>query len=142
MVGSAIAAPRVPAGFERVWSDGRINPQRGLPTASAPRTIQHATQPLPQAAPQETVTVAQPPQAEQLSGHRYVQVGTYGTRDQAQSIAQTLRSQGLPMRVGLYNQQGREMRIVLAGPFANDRQLQTALNTARGAGFANAFTRR
>ncbi len=140
----ALAAPTVPAGHEHVWTDGRLNTQRGLPVASTPTTVRYAAQPAPQ---RQTVVAtraatSQRPQAEQISGHRYVQVGTYGTRDQAQSIAQSLRSRGLPMRVGVYNQQGRDMRIVLAGPFANDSQLQSALNTARGAGFSGAFTRR
>jgi cell division septation protein DedD len=79
---------------------------------------------------------------EQLSGHRYVQVGTFGTRDQAQAIAQTLRARGLPMRIGVFNQNGQQMRIVLAGPFGSDSQLQNALGAARGAGFSGAFTRR
>ncbi|MDA9207247.1 SPOR domain-containing protein [Octadecabacter sp.] len=140
----ALAAPTVPDGLEHVWTDGRLNTQRGLPVASTTTTVRYAAQPVQQRQTAVTTRVAtqQRPQAEQISGHRYVQVGTYGTRDQAQSIAQSLRSRGLPMRVGVYNQQGRDMRIVLAGPFANDSQLQSALNTARGAGFSGAFTRR
>ncbi len=141
----ALAAPSVPSGYDRVWSDGRLNTQRGLPAAT--QTTSYAKSPAPQVqAPATTTRAAAPtparPQVEQISGHRYVQVGTFGTRDQAQSIARALRSRGLPMRVGVYNQQGREMRIVLAGPFANDSQLQSALNTTRGAGFSGAFTRR
>ena len=46
------------------------------------------------------------------------------------------------MRVGVFTRDGQELRMVLAGPFADDRQLQTALGTARGAGFSGAFTRR
>jgi cell division septation protein DedD len=89
-----------------------------------------------------TRTAPQAQQSEQISGHRYVQVGTFGTRDQAQSIAQSLRTRGLPMRVGVFNQNGTEMRLVLAGPFSSDAQLQSALGTARGAGYSGAFTRR
>lgn len=150
----ALAAPTVPDGYARVWGDGRLNTQRGLPATSSsqyPTTnsrVQYATAPrAPRAAvaqPQVTTRAAapQPQRREQISGHRYVQVGTFETRNQAQSIAQSLRARGLPMRIGVFNQNGREMRIVLAGPFGSDSQLQSALGAARGAGFSGAFTRR
>jgi len=79
---------------------------------------------------------------EQIAGIRYVQVGTFANRDHAQSVAQSLRARGLPMRVGVYNNGGQEMRMVLAGPFNTDNQLQNALGTARGMGFSDAFARR
>lgn len=139
----ALPAPVVPDGYDRVWGDGRLNTQRGLPVTAptANSTVRYATAPVA-AAPQATVSTRVAPRVEQISGHRYVQVGTYSSRDQAQSIAQALRARGLPMRVGVYNDQGQQLRIVLAGPFANDRQLQNALGTAHGAGFGGAFTRR
>ncbi len=162
----ALPEPTVPNGFEPVWNDGRLNTQRGIrvgPQTQSPtglvytqpsRTVQYATTPRAQIAPQQqavtqprvSTRVAPQPQTqqrrEQISGHRYVQVGTFGARDQAQSVAQSLRARGLPMRIGVFNQNGREMRIVLAGPFGSDSQLQSALGTARGAGFSGAFTRR
>ncbi|SLN42613.1 Sporulation related domain protein [Pseudooctadecabacter jejudonensis] len=151
-LGVALRTPPPPHGYERVWSDGRVNPSRGLPTTRVvrPGTVTYATQPRAvaqpqtQAAPQTTTrAVAPAPQrAEAISGHRYVQVATFADRDQAQAAARSLRSRGLPMRVGVFNSQGREMRMVLAGPFASERQLQNALGTARGAGFSGAFTRR
>ena len=148
----ALSAP-TPDGYARVWNDGRLNTQRGIPAGSYTQSptsnrVQYATAPrVPQAAaqqPRATTPAAapQPQRREQISGHRYVQVGTFETRNQAQSIAQSLRSRGLPMRIGVFNQNGREMRIVLAGPFGSDSQLQSALGTARGAGFSGAFTRR
>lgn len=167
----ALPAPTVPNGYARVWDDGRLNTQRGLPgttyqvrntaamairpgpqtqsPSGATNTVRYATQPIQQAAPQQQTTtraVAPAPRtqqrAEQITGHRYVQVGSFATRSEAQNIAQSLRARGLPMRIGVYNQNGREMRIVLAGPFGSDNQLQNALGTARGAGFSGAFTRR
>ena len=164
----ALPAPTVPTNYARVWDDGRLNTQRGLPAsayqvrnpsamvirtgpqAQSPtgytNTVRYATQPIrPQAVQPETTTRAvapQPQRSEQISGHRYVQVGTFATRNEAQAIAQNLRARGLPMRVGVYQQQGREMRIVLAGPFGSDNQLQNALGAARSAGFSGAFTRR
>jgi hypothetical protein len=149
----ALSAPTVPTGYTRVWGDGRLNTQRGIrvsPEAQSPsglsNTIRYATAARATPAVQQprvaTRTAPQAQQSEQISGHRYVQVGTFGTRDQAQSIAQSLRTRGLPMRVGVFNQNGTEMRLVLAGPFSSDAQLQSALGTARGAGYSGAFTRR
>lgn len=151
---TALPAPTVPQGYARVWDDGRLNTQRGIrtgPQVQSPsglsNTVRYATTPRAQAVEQPRVSTRVAPQpqtqrSEQLSGHRYVQVGSYATRTEAQAIAQSLRSRGLPMRVGVYTQNGREMRMVLAGPFGSDSQLQNALGTARGAGFAGAFTRR
>ncbi|MBT8411246.1 MAG: SPOR domain-containing protein, partial [Octadecabacter sp.] len=139
----AQAEPETPQGYAQVWDDDRLNPNRGLP---AQPTVRYAAQPLQQTATEPRVSTRIAPQttrpAEQISGHRYVQVGSYATREQAQAVAQSLRSRGLPMRIGVYQQNGREIRIVLAGPFANDNQLQGALGTARNAGFGGAFTRR
>jgi hypothetical protein len=151
--GYALPAPTVPAGYTRVWDDGRLNTQRGIrvgPQTQSPsgltNTIRYATSPRATPAVEQprvaTRTAPQAQRSEQISGHRYVQVGTFGTRDQAQSIAQSLRTRGLPMRVGVFNQNGIEMRLVLAGPFSSDAQLQSALGTARGAGYSGAFTRR
>jgi|GEM_PF-5416721 hypothetical protein len=46
------------------------------------------------------------------------------------------------MRIGVYDRSGTQYRIVLAGPFTSNGQVQNALNKARGAGFADAFARR
>ena len=152
----ALPAPTVAPGFQAVWDDGRLNTQRGIrrgpqtqsPSGMTGSSVRYATAPRPQAVQAQTPRVATrtAPQTtqrpEQLSGHRYVQVGTFATRSQAQSVAQSLRARGLPMRIGVFNQNGQEMRMVLAGPFGSDNQLQGALGTARGAGFSGAFTRR
>ncbi|WP_281983461.1 SPOR domain-containing protein [Thalassorhabdomicrobium marinisediminis] len=146
------AAPVVPDGYARVWGDGRLNTQRGLPaTAVQPSytaTTTYATAPAPAAQPQTTTarlstrSAAPRPQAEQISGHRYVQIGTFQSRNHAQSVAQGLRARGLPMRIGVYDQNGQQLRLVLAGPFSSEGALQSALGAARNAGFSGAFTRR
>jgi len=134
---------RDPSGFAI-----RTGPQTQSPSGYS-NTVRYAVAPAtpaPAATQQPAVTnravAPQPQRSEQINGHRYVQVGTYDARDTAQSIARSLRAQGLPMRVGVFNQNGRELRLVLAGPFSNDSQLQNALSTARGAGYSGAFTRR
>lgn len=134
----------MPDNYVRVWGDGRLNPNRGLP-----ETVGYATQPVPApVATQPRVStrstppaVQQPRASDQISGHRYVQVATFSNRANAQAVAQSLRNQGLPMRIGVLTRNGQELRLVLAGPFSSDRQLQNALGTARAAGFSDAFTR-
>jgi cell division protein FtsN len=138
--------PTPPEGFESAWDDGRLNPSRGLPNRG-----RYATQ--PSAVPQQQVSSRNAPQAsrqpasepsrtEAISGQLYVQVGTFASRDAAQSAAQGLRARGLPMRIGVYDRSGTQYRIVLAGPFTSNVQVQNALNKARGAGLADAFARR
>lgn len=140
--------PNPPSGYQLAWDDGRLNPNRGLPGTNV---VRYATQPIaPQAAaPQAQVstrsvapaaTVATP-RVEAISGQRYVQVGSFASRADAQNVAQRLRAMGLPMRIGVYDQNGAQMRIVLAGPFGSATQLERALSTARSAGYSGAFSR-
>ena len=131
---SAARTPDTPDGYTGVWDDGRLNSQRGLPqgytqvlggTVDAP--IAHVS----------TRSVPQPV----APAHRYVQVATYGSRTDAQRVAQDLRSRGLPMRIGVYTRGGTEYRIVMAGPFNSAQALQGALSTVRGAEYGGASTR-
>jgi len=88
-------------------------------------------------APPQTAPVAEPASG----GARFVQVGPYASRDQAQQAAQLLSSRGLAARVGVYQRDGQELRVVIAGPFGSPAQTQQALGTARAAGFGNAIAR-
>lgn len=74
-------------------------------------------------------------------GGKYVQVGTFGNPANAQRSATQLQSMGLPVRIGKYTRGGREYRIVMAGPLAQD-QVGGALAKARRAGFGDAFVRK
>lgn len=137
-----------PEGYQMAWSDGRLNPNRGLPRTAQYPVVSYATQPTVATAEQPRVstraapqTTRQQPSVEAISGQRYVQVGTFSTRDNAQAVAQQLRARGLPMRIGVYERNGQQYRIVLAGPFQSANQLQRALSTARGAGYSDAFAR-
>jgi len=76
------------------------------------------------------------------SGHRFVQVGTFGVAANAQTSAARLKGLGLPVRLGTYKKAGKAYSIVLAGPFQSAAQLQAALVAARRAGFSDAFTRK
>lgn len=76
-----------------------------------------------------------------VSGKKYVQVGTFGQPANAQRTAARLQQTGLPVRMARYSKGGRNYQIVLAGPFASPRDLNSALATARRAGFRDAFLR-
>jgi hypothetical protein len=71
---------------------------------------------------------------------RYVQVATFGNPANAQRTAARLQSMGLPVRYGTLKKGSKSYRIVLAGPFAQ-ADLGAALNSARRAGFSDAFIR-
>lgn len=105
-----------PEGFRPVWEDDRLNPQRGLPRNST------------QLASASTGS----------AGHRYVQVASYASMQDAQRVAQQLANRGLAAKIG----QGRGQNVVLIGPFNSASALSSALQSARGQGYSNAFTRR
>lgn len=133
-VSNPVAAP-VPAapapGYVPIWDDGRVNPQRGLTATAAP---------APQVqAPTAYVSTRNVPQS---TGHRYVQIGTYGDPANAERAAARLRSLGLPVGFANITRNGQALRVVAAGPFADAAALGAALNAARAAGYGDAFTRR
>lgn len=116
----------LPKGYETVWTDGRLNPNRGLPKTTGVVSTKSV-------APVKTVTG---------SGHQYVQVGTFGVASNAQATAAKLKALGLPVRIAKYSKSGKTYRIVMAGPFASASTLQNGLRTSRNAGFSDAFTRK
>ncbi|WP_090160283.1 SPOR domain-containing protein [Loktanella sp. DSM 29012] len=127
----AITPASPPRGYAKVWDDGRINPQRGLPQARA------AVQAAPQAhmSSRSVAPVTAPVTA--ATGHRYVQVGSFGDPDNATRLIGRLQAAGLPVASG----RSGNLKVVAAGPFANASDLQRALGIVRGMGFGDAYTR-
>ena len=76
-----------------------------------------------------------------VSSKRFVQVGTFGVASNAQNTAARIQRMGLPVRIGKFSRGGKEMRIVLAGPFKSSAHIGGALNAVRQAGFRDAFAR-
>ena len=68
-----------------------------------------------------------------------VQVGTYRSQSDAQTVAKRLQRMGMPVRIGKFNRSGQTLRMVLVGPFGGDAAQQ--LNAVRRAGYGNAFLR-
>ena len=113
-----------PPGYEAVWDDGRLNPNRGLPAAQ-------------NAVNASALKVSQPV----TNGHRFVQVGTFADPANATRTAARLQAMGLPVGFANFTRNGTAMRVVAAGPFADSASLHAALQAARAAGFSDAFTR-
>ena len=122
----SVTPPAPPSGYDRIWTDGRINPQRGLVVAQPQAvTARVSTRTAPQAA------VPAAPM------HRFIQVGSFGDHANADRLIQRLGAAGLPVASG----RSGALKIVAAGPFADAAQLGRALQTVRGLGFADAYTR-
>lgn len=126
-----------PPGYEPVWADGRLNPDRGNPSPAD--AVRMSSRNVPVAAVQTMSVQADSGQA--VHGHRYVQIGTYGDPANADRAAATLRGLGLPVGFASVTRNGDALRVVAAGPFATQAELDAALRAARAAGYGDAFTR-
>lgn len=126
---SNVASSRVtvPSGYTRVWDDGRINHQRGL-TRSQPqaRVSSHLV---------TTVGVKAPVAA--TSGHRYVQVGSFGDPANAARLIARLQASGLPVA----SANSGSVKVIAAGPFRSAADLNRALGIVRSMGFSDAYLR-
>jgi hypothetical protein len=122
-----------PPGYEHVWTDGRLNPNRGLPEIQA--TVPVAAHPTTQ-----NVSSMNAPQLQAVATGGFIQVGTYGDPANAARAEANLRALGLPVAVSTLTRDGRQLQTVAAGPIAA-ADLATALNTARAAGYSDAFIR-
>jgi hypothetical protein len=70
---------------------------------------------------------------------RYVQVGTFGDPSNVQRTVRRFQAAGVPVATRNVSRGGRNLKAVLLGPFSSSAQKQSALRTARGAGFGDAF---
>ena len=121
-----------------VSSSGAV--PKAASSGSATRKAFRAAPAAKPRAPAATPTAAPAPRAAP-SGHRYVQVGTFGVADNANKTVARLQASGLPVAKSRYTKGGKEYQIILAGPFNDAGALSSALNTARRSGFRDAFTR-
>jgi hypothetical protein len=89
-------------------------------------------------APVSTPTVRQAAPA----GLRYVQVGTFGVPSNADKSIARLSAMGMPVSSQILNRNGKQLKMVLAGPFASPQQTLQALGQARSVGYRDAFARK
>ena len=137
---------RPPAGYTRVWNDGRINPNRGVRRITREQAIAEGLIAAPVAAPAARVSsrsvapaAVRAPAA--ATTHRFVQVGSFGDHGNADRLASQFQARGWPVTFANTTRGGKAIKIVILGPFAQAAQLQTGLQAARTAGFGDAFTR-
>lgn len=129
------AAPaKLPRGYVRAWSDGRLNPDRG------PKTEEGDAQMA--ASWSGTVPMRMKPGARigapRPDGARFVQVGAYARAAYAEQAAARLAAAGLAAARASASSGGRPVTLVLAGPFA-EGELGRALDAVRAAGFGDAY---
>ena len=140
-----------PDGFKVAWADGRLNPQRGPRTAAGTaqmdriwtKTVPRKLLAVPGGKPSNvTVVLSSKSPALQTALRRYVQVGTYAVPTNAAAAFAKLQKNGLAADIRTFRTGGRDLHIVLAGPFDLHSDLRHALALSRRIGFADAFARR
>ena len=157
----ALTKTSVPAGYRRVFDDGRLNPHRaeqnfagkaamdaiwqeGLPRKLR-REMHDGSRVVVSSKSSNTAVIstksAPKEKSIRLSGQSYVQVATYQDKAAAQRAAKRVQSLGLPTKIGKYSKNGTTYRIVLAGPFGSSEKAGSAASKARGAGYSGAFVR-
>ena len=159
IAGQRVIAQRpAPQTYEAAWQDDRLNPYRGLGTATGwAQQAQVWTQKVPartyadvarkqgqQAArlTGSTMSAGGETQATATAGGRiYVQVGTFGQSANAQNAVNRLSSMGLPVASAKGQRGGQQLMSIMAGPFGSVADASAALAMARSAGFADAFIR-
>jgi hypothetical protein len=133
-----------PAGFEYAFTDGRLNPNRGVRSARGDaqsaqvwtQTVPRREIPLSREAIAAAAAANAPAHPAAARG-RYVQVASFRQPGRAQVAAAQVARAGLPARVvssGGY-------QVVLAGPLGTDAERQRALQTTRSLGYSDAFLR-
>ncbi|MEJ6395476.1 SPOR domain-containing protein [Gymnodinialimonas sp. 2305UL16-5] len=160
-----------PAGYNAAWDDGRLNPYRGVGTATGDAQMARVwTETVPRQAAPVPITYghgvvvssvsSRPSQAVQATpssrgdeprnvapevrvgaGHRHVLAGSYAEREEAVSAYRRLTNAGMPASIGQVQRSGAAAFLVMAGPYGDPQALGRAVLQARGAGFAGAVTR-
>lgn len=152
IAGAQIIAPPIEkTNYVAAWKDDRLNPLRGQGTPEGwAMQAQIWTQKSPMklvskqpAAPaNDTMRVMQSSMsAPDAGGARYVQVGTFANAQNVANASGALAAMGLPVTKSAMTKAGRDLVVVLAGPFENGQAAQQALGMAHQAGFGDAFLR-
>lgn len=123
---------------------GQVTPEPVRVTrnvSTAPRRVLNTatTTPAPRAVISTRSTA--PKKMAQAASHRFIQIGVFADRGQAQRAAQKIAARGLPARLANMTRGGTSYTVMTTGPFRTQSDLQTALSRVRSAGFSNARLR-
>lgn len=112
-----------------------VDPEPGQArVATVPRKpVYSSRSTAPKASTQATAKRVQP--KAEVAGRGYVQVGRFSDAASAQRQAKKIQRMGLPVRIGVSNRGGQTSRLVIAGPFAGERDVKRVINRLRSAGF-------
>ncbi|MEP2781652.1 MAG: SPOR domain-containing protein [Pseudoruegeria sp.] len=159
------AKPQLPKNYKPAFDDDRLNPYRNRRTAmgdaqmrmvwtdTVPRRLVQApvaqdiylTDAQIQYRKNNNITrskAVKTPKPLAKAKHRYVSIGAYKDPKQAELAARKLQSKGLQVRYGTYKKNGQSLRMVMAGPYQTQDQLNNAMSKARQAGFTKATFRK
>ena len=76
-----------------------------------------------------------------VAGGPVVEVGYYGERAAAEQTAAQLRKLGMPAQLASVNSGGRQLSLVLSGPFGSDAEANRAVSRLRAVGYSRAILR-
>lgn len=135
---------QLPPPFSPRWPEPYLRgagyqPRQVAPAAAAPRT--HVSTMGTRPAEPRAVARATAAASGRMSNGQYIQVGTYGQESNVRSAISRLQGQGMPVATGRVTSAGRQLQVVLAGPFNSRAELNSALNAARAMGYSDAFVR-
>ena len=98
-----------------------------------PAPVREVTKPTPSQVPAALSRI--PP------GARFVYVGSYSVQTNAEATGRRVLQMGLPVSRAVQVQPGRDVQVVIAGPFEGREAVVRALDQIRKAGFSDAYAR-
>jgi len=113
---------------------------------AAPMPVPETAEAPAAAAPSAAIPAApepvQPAPQPDPNGLRFVQVATLGSRANIERSLALVAELGLPVRQEVVRARGRELTVILAGPFDDRGTLLEARRNLRRLGFTDAFLRK
>lgn len=148
--GIDLVKPVVPKGYKLAWQDDRLNARRaqGTDRGQAQQDLVWTRE-----TPARLVTRAERARMREEdatltlstkgapASPRYVQVGSFGDPANAQAASARLSGLGLPVAKSRAKSNGRQLQVVLAGPFSSEADATAALRALRRGGFPDAVIR-
>lgn len=141
-------AASIPAGYRPAFKDGRLNPLRGPRSAEGDAAMAKVWSDAVPAervgVPEGAVRVVSPAGRGTVPnsslGGQYVQVGTFADSGNASRTEARIKALGFPAFANSTVMRGRQVQVILAGPFSG-AEAASALGAIRRGGFGDAFLR-
>lgn len=131
VAGRAVSIPAAPDSDSGSGNDDKARKGRAKVEGNA----QHAHRANPRPALADAAEPRIP------AGARYIQVGIFADDNNAQRAARRLFALGLPVARGRMSVKGKDLQVIMAGPFDGRQALVVALHRTRDGGFKSAYPR-